>query len=56
VKRGSLLLNAAFAVVILNLISRGHISLFVVIYANILNIIDSPGFAADHDLYWGCLP
>jgi len=29
VKRDSFLLNAAFAVAILNLISRGHFSLFV---------------------------
>jgi hypothetical protein len=52
VKRGFFLLNAAFAVAILNLISRGHFSLLVVIYHNILNISDSPVFAVDHNRHW----
>jgi len=52
-KRDSFLLNAAFAVVILNLISRGQFSLFVVIYPNIFNIPDSPVFAVDRNVYWG---
>lgn len=54
VKRGFFLLNAAFAVAILNLISRGHFSLLV-IYPNILNIPDSSVFAVDYNLYWRCL-
>jgi formaldehyde-activating enzyme involved in methanogenesis len=53
VKSGFFLLNAAFAVATLNLISRGHFSLLVVIYPNILNNPNFPVFAVDRNLYWG---